>query len=113
MHTFKTGLVLLIALSIAACVERKERIKVAADGTVHAAARFKADSREELYEGRVPSPSIGWAVTESMDEDKAAIVAQADADLALELDLEIEAAELHLAELQEQKADQDAEYVRR
>lgn len=76
MHTFKSGLILLMALSIAGCVERKETIKVAANGTVHAAARFKADSREELYQGRVPSPSMGWTVTESMDEDKAVLDAE-------------------------------------
>ena len=56
------ALLILFAL-FPACLERKERIEILADGGTVIETEILADAPDELYKGRVPDPAAGWEVT--------------------------------------------------
>ena len=64
--------VIAVAMLVAGCVDRKERITIRPEGTVLLEADFSTDSFNELYgdDGdAVPSLAGGWLVEESIEVD--------------------------------------------
>jgi hypothetical protein len=65
------AIVALLAACLAGCIERKETIRVAGDGTVRIRVEMVADAADELTADRVPSPEMGWRVERSERRDAA------------------------------------------
>jgi hypothetical protein len=63
------GVFAVVALVLAGCVERTERIEVLDDGSILMQLRFEADGKNELVPGRVPTAAGGWSVTHSTRRD--------------------------------------------
>jgi hypothetical protein len=66
-----TAFLLLLAACVAGCIERKETIRVADDGTVRIRIEMIADAADELTAARIPSPEMGWRVERSERRDAA------------------------------------------
>jgi hypothetical protein len=77
--------------ALAGCLERKERIIVRPDGTVHYEITYRSDSPNELEDGdAMPSASLGWIVerrTEKESDGKTVHVLDAQRDFAAGADL--------------------------
>ncbi len=58
---------ILFLLVLQACVEREEKIEIGEDGAASIHVRFRADSEDELYIGRIPAERDGWSVTGSVE----------------------------------------------
>jgi hypothetical protein len=74
MHHGRVDLVraalVVAALALAGCIERKETITVEPEGTVVIEADLTTGTVEDLWEGdAVPTPAGGWIVVETTDVD--------------------------------------------
>lgn len=59
----KLSAAVLLFAGVPGCVERKERITVREDGTVHIVVRHESESIDDLVDGdALPDPAAGWVV---------------------------------------------------
>ncbi len=71
MHLRAVLALILAALTLTGCLERKELITVDPDGTVTIEASFESKSFQEIHQGdAIPTLETGWAVVDSVHQDQ-------------------------------------------
>ncbi len=61
--------VVFVAVTALGCVERREKLSIAPNGSVHYFVEHKSDSADDLYGGDiVPKPNAGWLVSQEVEK---------------------------------------------
>lgn len=70
IHLLPIAVMLTVSLGLTGCLERKEKIKVAADGSAEIAATMKGDPSDLTTGDSMPTVQTGWRVNDSFETDK-------------------------------------------